>query len=182
MRIISGRWGGHRLSTPKGNTTRPTSDRVREALFSILGDLTDERFLDLFAGTGANGMEALSRGAQLAVFVEKNRNALETIKKNIQSLKISPEYFQIKSKDVLLTIEQLIKQEMTFNVVFADPPWAEANTYGPKIAKIVGQILEKHGLFVLENRAKSLAPQADMLSFVETRTYGDTCLHIFEKL
>ena len=81
--MIAGRYGGRRLTAPKGRTTRPTSDRVREALFAMLGDIEGARVLDLFAGTGALGIEAVSRGARQAVFVERDRSAIEAMEANI---------------------------------------------------------------------------------------------------
>src|SRR3954447_25917649 len=86
MRIVAGRWGGRTLHAPRGRNTRPTSDRVREALFSILGPLEGERVLDLFAGSGALGLEALSRGAASATLVERERAALRVLRENVAEL------------------------------------------------------------------------------------------------
>jgi 16S rRNA (guanine966-N2)-methyltransferase len=88
VRVIAGRLGGRRLKAPKGRVTRPTSDRVREGLFAMLGDVREASVLDLFAGTGALGIEALSRGARRAVFVEQDMRAVRALKENLEALGI----------------------------------------------------------------------------------------------
>jgi 16S rRNA (guanine966-N2)-methyltransferase len=122
MRVIAGRLGGRRLSAPKGMATRPTSDRVREALFSVLGDLTDLAILDLYAGTGALGLEALSRGARRSVFVESSRQALVVLRKNIEDLGVAPEAL-VLGQPVARAIER-VAQEGPYDVVLVDPPYA----------------------------------------------------------
>src|SRR5205085_1825654 len=91
MRVVAGRLGGRRLAAPKGAATRPTADRVREAIFSVLGDVTDLTVLDLFAGSGALGIEAVSRGAAQATFVERARPALAALRTNLDALGIDAE-------------------------------------------------------------------------------------------
>src|SRR3954451_22952359 len=100
MRVISGRFGGGGIVAPAGKATRPTSDRVREAVFSMLGPLHDERVLDLFAGSGALGIEALSRGAGGAVFVEKDRRALTALRANLDTLGLRGEVADVRPVDV----------------------------------------------------------------------------------
>src|ERR1022692_5050286 len=101
MRVIAGEFGGRRLSAPRGRTTRPTSDRVREAVFSMLGPIDGARVLDLFAGTGALGIEALSRGAARAVFVERDAGALEALRANLVGLGLAEPHARVRAGEAL---------------------------------------------------------------------------------
>ncbi len=122
MRIISGDWRSRTLKTPKGDTTRPTADRTREALFSMLisriGSFEDLRILDLFAGSGALGLEALSRGGKHCTFVEQNPSALKALEDNIEKLS-AKDITQIKPSSVLT----LGKAPQPFDIIFLDPPY-----------------------------------------------------------
>src|ERR1700690_339661 len=104
MRVIAGRLGGRRLKAPKGTATRPTSDRVREALFSMLGDIEGTNVLDLFAGTGALGIEALSRGARRATFVERDASVVRILSANLEDLEISQEAAEVRRTDALAAL------------------------------------------------------------------------------
>jgi len=104
MRVIAGRFGGRRLKAPAGTSTRPTSDRVREALFSMLGDLEQAAVLDLFAGSGALGIEALSRGARRAVFVERERAAVVALESNLQTLGLDSHAVEVRRADALAAL------------------------------------------------------------------------------
>ena len=122
MRVISGSRRGLKLDTPEGMITRPTSDRIKETLFNMIAfNLRDGRFLDLFSGSGQIGLEALSRGASFAVFVEKDKNALNAIKNNFSNCKFE-ESSKVISSDVILAINAL-KNEEEFDFVFMDPPY-----------------------------------------------------------
>lgn len=120
MRIISGDWRGRKLVAPKGDITRPTADRTREALFSMLtsriGSFDDLQILDLFAGSGALGLEALSRGGAHCTFVEQDRDALRALETNIETLKASAD---IKIGSVLA----LVKAKKQYDIIFMDPPY-----------------------------------------------------------
>ncbi|MCR4694018.1 MAG: 16S rRNA (guanine(966)-N(2))-methyltransferase RsmD [Pseudobutyrivibrio sp.] len=134
MRVISGSRRGLKLDTLEGLVTRPTSDRIKETLFNMIAfELRDSRFLDLFAGSGQMGIEALSRGASFAIFVEKDKNALNVIKKNISKCKFE-QSSKVISSDVVLAINSL-KSEKEFDIVFMDPP------YNKEIEKEVLQAL-----------------------------------------
>ena len=117
MRIVAGEYGGRRLHAPRGTRTRPTADRVREALFSMLGDVSGARVLDLYAGSGALGIEALSRGAASAVFVERDARAAATITRNLDALGADAE---VRRQDAL---RFLASGAGPFDLVFCDPPY-----------------------------------------------------------
>lgn len=122
MRLISGSAGGIPLEVPK-SVTRPTQDRVRQAVFNMLGELVpDARVLDLFAGSGALGLECLSRGAASAVLVDQDRGACEVIKRNLAKTRL--EGASIRQGDVFKTVAQLAASGATFDLAFADPPYA----------------------------------------------------------
>ena len=120
MRVIAGRLGGRKLVAPRGLSTRPTSDRVREALFSALGAVTGARVLDLFAGTGALGVEAISRGAARAVFVESARPALAALRENLGALGLA-ESARVVPQLAERALGAVIA-EGPFDLIFADPP------------------------------------------------------------
>lgn len=156
MRIIAGTAGGIPIKVPQGDT-RPTTDRVREALFSMLGDaVSGARVLDLFAGSGALGLEALSRGAESVVFVEQNRNAADIIRLNLQKARLTNA--TLRQSDVFRTLADLAKTGHTFDLVFADPPYAHHKD-DPDLATLVAtsshlqQIVPKNGSLVLESLA-----------------------------
>src|SRR5436305_5485400 len=123
MRVVAGRHGGRGLVAPKGDATRPTADRVREALFSALGDVSDMTVLDLFAGSGALGIEALSRGAAQATFVERARPALTALRANLEALDITA---QIHAGDARALVRNATQAGRTYDLVFVDPPYRES--------------------------------------------------------
>ncbi|MBE3573664.1 MAG: 16S rRNA (guanine(966)-N(2))-methyltransferase RsmD, partial [Moorella humiferrea] len=121
LRIIAGQARGQRLRTPKGSGTRPTSERVREALFNILGPRVIEAlFLDLFAGSGAVGLEALSRGAKEAFFIEHDRRALSCLKANLQATGFN-DRAHILAMDVRRALAELRRRDLVFDLIFVDP-------------------------------------------------------------
>src|SRR5437879_11987434 len=122
MRVIAGALGGRRLKSPRGRVTRPTSDKVREAVFALLGDVAGTRVLDLFAGTGALGIEALSRGAAVAVFVERQRGAVRVLSDNLSSLGLDPAEAQERRAAVPDALRRARGSEETYDLVFIHPP------------------------------------------------------------
>ncbi len=124
MRVIAGTLGGRRLKAPAGRVTRPTSDRVREALFAMLGQLEGARVLDLFAGTGALGIEALSRGAERAVFVERDARVMAVLKDNLAALEIGSPPADTRRMDALAALRSARGREETYDLLFIDPPYA----------------------------------------------------------
>ena len=124
MRVVAGTAGGRALVAPEGTNTRPTSDRVRESIFNMLfslGATEDARVLDLYAGSGALGIEALSRGASHCTFVEQDRHAVEVIRENLETLRFNDRATVVQA-DALVWVE---RQEAPFDLVLADPPYAE---------------------------------------------------------
>lgn len=173
MRIVGGRLGGRRLAAPRGDGTRPTSEKVREALFSVLGDVAGLSVLDLYAGTGALALEALSRGAERAVCVESARAALDALRDNARSLGVS-----------LVVVPRPVERAATdvaphapFDLVFADPPYARvaSGELAAAIARYV-PLSSPNALFVVEHGAKTAAPTPEGLVVDETRTWGDTSI------
>lgn len=178
MRIIAGEWGGRPLSTPRGQTTRPTADRVREALFSILGDMSGARVLDLYAGTGAVALESLSRGAASALAVERAPAALAILKSNAERL--GPGHrLQWRLMDAL-TYARSTRDR--FDLVFADPPWALAESVAEALGGMGAGLLNPGGTLVLERGRKGSAPgEFGGLDGPDTRRYGDTILVIYRR-
>jgi len=178
MRIIAGTAGGIPIKVPQGDT-RPTTDRVREALFSMLGDtIANARILDLFAGSGALGMEALSRGAASVVFVEQNRNAAEIIRLNLQKARLTNA--TVRQADVFRTLADLAKTGQTFDLVFADPPYAQRKD-DPDLATLVAtsphllQLLPAGGHLIVESLAtQSQLTVAPTWQLERQRDYGTT--------
>jgi len=178
MRIIAGFARGMVLAVPRGDAVRPTSDRVREAIFSSLGDrVVGATVLDLFAGTGALGLEAASRGAQAVTFVEQNRAALVVLEKNVAA-------YTGRGGEAKLTINRddvsrFLRRGGRFDVVFADPPYGElpAQLLADKnLPGIVGDRL------VLESAKRDAVPVAPPWELVREGVYGDTCVRILARL
>ncbi len=183
MRVIAGRYGGRRLVAPRGAGTRPTADRVREALFSMLGSIEGARVLDLFAGTGALGIEAISRGAGAAVFVERDRQALTALRANLAALRLLGERddgdgprVEVRARDALAALAEDIEHGRTYDLVFLDPPYAQAAHLGPRLAEMLPGVLSPEGLAVVE--ADRRAPLWIDLPLRRQRRYGDTSITI----
>ena len=184
MRITGGRHRSRTLRAPRGSLTRPTSDRVREALFGILaagGAIEGARVLDLYAGTGALGLEALSRGAADATLVEASRAALGALRANVDALGLAART-RVVEADVERAAER-IAASGPFDIVFADPPWAlvDAGTAPRALAHIVSAgALAAGGRVVLEHSSRTSPPAVDRLVRVDTRVYGDTALTFYK--
>jgi len=169
MRIVSGRWRGRRISAPKGNLVRPTLDRVREAWMSILQlDLPDARVLDLYAGSGALGLEALSRGAKSADFVEKESKSLRALQQNIEALGAQG-MVKLHRKSALAFADAL--GALDYDVAFADPPYA-----GGDAVKLAERWIKLPFSRVLsiEHAATSAMPDG-----ATTRKYGSTAITFY---
>jgi len=154
MFIIAGHYRHQRLNLPKGTHTRPSASRLREALFNICqSKIEDARFLDLFAGSGAVGLEALSRGAKTATFVDSHAESVRCIQKNIAQLKVAPQC-QILMGDVLKMLKWLDKQKQTFDIIFADPPYQTCVNETEKIffSEAVIRFIDQSTLLAPEGR------------------------------
>ena len=173
MRIIAGTHRGARIAAPKGLATRPTGDRVREAAFNLIGPVDGARVLDLFAGSGAMGLEALSRGAETVTFVENDRAACRTISDNLEKLRLTGA--RVVCADAVWTLRQ---DTGTYDLILVDAPyeaWAELE---PRLAEHLPRLLAPEGLIVLETGARTepTLPLPQRTS----RRYGSARLTLFE--
>lgn len=169
MNIIGGIAKGHKIYAP--DSIRPTRGKVREALFSII-DINGKTFLDLFAGSGAVGIEALSRGAKRAVFVERSRKAANHIRKNLEKTKFDG---KIINKSVSATLENF---EDTFDFIFMDPPYK--TTLVKKTLKKIEGILKKDSTIIVEHPSNEEF-KYDEFKVIKNKTYGDTSLTFLKK-
>jgi 16S rRNA (guanine(966)-N(2))-methyltransferase RsmD len=178
LRVIAGRLGGRRLSAPRGQVTRPTGARVREALFAILGPLDGVRVLDLYAGTGALSIEALSRGAERAVLVEHDRNALACLRENVETLALAP-----RAVVVPLRLPRALAAALAhgpFELVLCDPPWADLASASALFSRLPREGgLAPGARLVLEHAEKDDPPALPGLAVVDRRTWGDTAVTMF---
>jgi 16S rRNA (guanine966-N2)-methyltransferase len=174
MRVIAGRWGGRRLQAPPGDATRPTSDRVREALFSVLGDRVDgARVLDLFAGSGALGIEALSRGAAHATFVDSAPAAIRSLTANLSALGADAE---VRRADARRFLGAASANGRHYDLVFLDPPYRLAGRLGGELAAALPAVLAPGAVVVTESDRR--APLELELALIDERRYGDTLIRI----
>lgn len=175
MRVIAGEWRGRRLVTPTGIVTRPTADRVREALFSMLGAVVEgAAVLDLFAGSGALGLEALSRGAVRATFVDIAPAALEAVRENCARLGAAPERCEMREGDAAAFVCEAISRGEKYDVVFLDPPYAVP--LGARLASELPELLAPGARIVCES-GRAASPLF-ALPLLRERRYGNTLLRI----
>jgi 16S rRNA (guanine966-N2)-methyltransferase len=176
MRVIAGRAGGVPLISPK-NGVRPTMDRVKEAIFSSLGEMViGARVLDLFAGTGALGIEALSRGAATAIFVDEDRQSIAAIEKNLAKTQLAG---RVRQQDVFSFLKNAAAAAEKFQIVFADPPYDKMKSGESFTEKLLDnetlpRLLEPHGVFVLEKRPSEELPSTKLWQVSRRKTYGAT--------
>jgi 16S rRNA (guanine966-N2)-methyltransferase len=171
MRIIAGSRKGHTIHAPKGQETRPTSDRVRENVFNILGPLDGAAVLDLYAGSGALGLEALSRGAARAVFVETDGEAVRAIERNLDKLRLKATVLQRDAVTVLAG------ERTKYDLVFVDPPYGMYPELEPQLARYLPSVLGDDGVVVLETdvRTEPGLPLDERTS----RKYGQTRVTVY---
>lgn len=183
MRVIAGTLRGRPLRAPTGMDTRPTTDRVRESLFSVLGDVHGARVLDLFAGTGALAIEAISRGAAHAVCVESARHCVPVLRANVASLAIESSVVIIARK--VGECARSLAAHAPFDLVFADPPWAmvPSGELGRELRAVFVEtaFFAADCRFVVEHAARDAAPTIDGLVAGETRRWGDTAVTFFAR-
>lgn len=181
MRIVSGKFGGRRLSAVPGMATRPTTDKVKEALFNIIGPYFDGgASLDLFGGSGALSIEAVSRGIDTAVIVDRQYQAIKTIKKNVAVTK-HPEQFNVYKMDANKALSVLAKKGNCFNLVFLDPPYAKQQIVKNMTEMAKRDLLAPGALVVAETDASAKLPLVDWapFTFVKQQSYGITYLTIY---
>lgn len=182
MRIISGIARGSKLITLEGTETRPTLDRVKEPLFSIIQSyIKDARVLDLFAGSGALGLEALSRGARNAVFCDVSEKAIHVIKQNIQKIKVE-ERTVVLEQSYSDTLKQLAKSKEEFDIIFLDPPYASGLLESAIREILEYKLLAKEGIIIVETdlEAELQKVQSIGLHIKDIRKYGRVILLFLE--
>ena len=183
MRITGGEFGGRNLKVPKSDAIRPTQDRVREALFNIIQfEVAGSEFLDLFAGSGAVGLEALSRGAKAVTFVERERRHLAVLKENLSNLSNLSNVSNIVLSDAYRWISSY--SGPGFTIGFADPPYAlgEEKGYAQVLASLLARnVIRPGGLFIAEMTAVQKAEETPGWELVRDRTYGKTRLCIWRR-
>ena len=175
MRIIAGTHRGRRIAAPKGAHTRPTGDRVREALFDLVGPVDGASVLDLYAGSGALGLEALSRGAARCVFAETDAAACRVIRRNLEQLGLSGGL--VLQRDAAGVLRGEAAAGRRHDLVLADPPYDRWDAVEAALASLLPQVVAPTGLVVLETRAP-VEPQLP-LDLVTSRRYGSARLTVF---
>jgi 16S rRNA (guanine(966)-N(2))-methyltransferase RsmD len=185
MRVIAGQFRSRSLSAPRGLDTRPTSDRLRETLFNVLAPcITGSVFLDLYAGSGAVGIEALSRGAQEVIFVENAEPALRTIRTNLASLNIRGGY-ALEARNATAALKRLATTEQAVDLAFLDPPYAGAAEYESVLNLLGGEcqeLLAPHALVIAEHLKKlDLAATYGALNRYRTLKQGDSILSFYSR-
>ncbi|MFL5829732.1 MAG: 16S rRNA (guanine(966)-N(2))-methyltransferase RsmD [Solirubrobacteraceae bacterium] len=171
--MIAGSRRGARLVAPRGKSVRPTSDRVREALFSILGPLDGVNVLDLFAGSGALAIEALSRGAFSATLVDSSAAAIAAIRRNLGSLDLDADVRRARALDFL---ERARAARAQYDLVFLDPPYRHASALGGRLSTALGPVLAPDSRVIAESDRR--APLELVLPLLDERRYGDTLIRI----
>lgn len=181
IQIIAGERRGKKLRSVSGSATRPTSGRVREAIFNIIsGYVSNAVVLDLYAGTGILGIEALSRGADFALFVDNSRASLEIIRKNIAACRFESRT-DVLSLDIALGVEHVCPHNGLFNLVFADPPYNKGLVQKLLLTLYHSKILAPHALIVVEH-ARGEKPEINLSGFQlwDQRTYGKTMVSFID--
>jgi 16S rRNA (guanine966-N2)-methyltransferase len=187
MRVIAGEHRGRKLLAPAGRATRPTPERVREALFSALesrlggpGSITGTRVLDLFAGSGALGIEALSRGARAAVFVERAAAALASLRGNLETLGLGARSRVVVS-EAERAVEALGRAAERFDVVFVDPPYDTGEGARSLERLAHADLLRAGGIAVLEHPTREAGPEAGGLERERSRRYGSVSITFYSR-
>jgi 16S rRNA (guanine966-N2)-methyltransferase len=178
VRVIAGTYGGRRLLAPSGRSTRPTAERVREAIFAMLADIAEARVLDLYAGSGALGIEALSRGAGRAVFIERDRSATAALLANLGSLGLDRERAEVRREDVATALRRAGRAKETYDLVLIDPPYARASELGPGLADGLAGLLASDARVVVESDRRAPLQLEMGMAIEKERRYGDTTIMI----
>jgi 16S rRNA (guanine966-N2)-methyltransferase len=176
VRIIAGEKRGAKISAPKGHDTRPTADRVREAAFNLIGPVDGATVLDLFAGSGAYGLEALSRGAASAVFAESDPAACAAIRRNLEKLRLTGA--TVLCRDAIQALWEEAGAGRRYDLVLVDPPYRLFSDVQTGLAAYLPQVLAEDGLAVVETYAKE-EPELP-LAVRTSRRYGSARLTLFE--
>jgi 16S rRNA (guanine966-N2)-methyltransferase len=182
MRVIAGRYRSRRLIAPSGSHTRPTSDRLRETLFNVVSaGIPDSVWLDLFAGSGAVGIEALSRGARMVYFVESSGRATKTIRANLHSLEIR-EGFDLQEREAVSALRALDAAAVVFDFCFIDPPYAEEGAYEQSLGFLSqSRVLTPKSVVIAEHDKHSdLSDRYGALKRLRRLQQGDAVLSFYK--
>ena len=178
VRVIAGSHKGRRLTAPKGSRVRPTGERVREAIFNLVGPVDDATVLDLFAGSGALGIEALSRGARRCVFAESGRSASRVIQENLERLQLTGAV--VERRDALAVLREEGSRGRRYDLVLCDPPYELWSGLEVRLAERLPGVLAPDGLLVVETDTR-VEPQLP-LDLVTSRRYGSARISIFRHM
>ncbi len=178
MRIIAGEHRGARIFAPPGRDTRPTSDRAREAAFNLIGPVDDADVLDLFAGSGAMGLEALSRGAESVVFVENDRDACRAIDRNLDKLRLKGA--RVIQQDAAQALASEAVAGRRYDLVLVDPPYEMFSSLQKRLSAYLAAVLAEHGLVVVETSSREDEPELPPLAKRTSRRYGAARITTFE--
>jgi 16S rRNA (guanine(966)-N(2))-methyltransferase RsmD len=188
MRVIAGTYRSRLLTSPPGTATRPTSDRLRETLFNILGPrVPGSRFADLFAGTGAVGIEAISRGAAHIFFAEKSPAALKSLKTNLANLKVAGNY-TLEDRGTTALLQRLLDLKAPLDLIFLDPPYEDEDAYTQTLGFLGSPahaaMLAPDALILAEHATKGFQPLPRYGQLTRTRVYkqGDTTVSFYTRL
>jgi 16S rRNA (guanine966-N2)-methyltransferase len=182
MRVVAGSKKGHPLQAVPGKGTRPTVDKVKESIFNIIGPYFDGGYvLDLYAGTGGLGIEALSRGAQHCIFVDANRKAVSIVNENLTATGFHSQA-EVYRNDANRALSALAKREIQFRIVFLDPPYAQQKIESQIAILHDHNLLSKDAVIVAEHDAKDiLSDQIGSLSKARESTYGQTTITVYQR-
>lgn len=180
MRVVAGERKGMPLKAIVGNTTRPTTDKVKESIFNIIGPFFDGgTALDLFAGSGGLGIESLSRGAERAIFIEKDAKAFQVLQENIKKCRYE-EHTELFRIDAKRAVKALLKRDITFSLVFLDPPYHQKEYYDLVQLLVDNEKIQQNGIILCEHAKEITLPQS-FGEFVLKRqeTYGGTIISVY---
>ena len=182
MRIIGGTFRSRLIDMPKGVEIRPTQDRVREAIFNILGNISGKSVLDLFSGSGAFGLESISRGASKATFVENNIRCVQTIEKNLESLQIPANQYDVIKRSALRAVYDFEAEGLNYDIVFMDPPYHKELAKNCLINLDSCDILSQFATVVVEHyKLDELSFDLETLVIDKEREYGDTVITFLKR-
>ena len=182
MRVISGKNRGTKLEAPEGVNTRPTVDRIKETLFNMISlDIPGCKFLDLFSGSGAIALEALSRGAERAVLVDLHSDALKCIKTNLEKTRLQDDAI-VYNIDIYTALQKLKHKNEKFDIIFMDPPYAIEGI--ERVFECINEyaLLNEGGYIILERGTTKHTPQFDHFTLIKEKTYKTTTLSFFERI
>ncbi len=183
MRVISGKARGVKLQTIKGNATRPTTDRVKESIFSMIQfDIAGSVVLDAFAGSGALGIEALSRGAAYCDFVDASRESVRIIRQNLNNARLDSDEYGVYQGALENFFKKTSTNPVKYDMIFLDPPYGK-HMIAPAIDWLIqGDRIAEDALIIIEHDgSETLLPQTDLLSIEKEKKYGQTLIHIYRR-